>query len=104
MSQSELTARRPEAATAAAKGCEIFLWEQRIDNNCRILLTIDFFHLAHFQGASTRKHPEAREKKHCLAKVMQLLWSSAAGRQRKEFLWRRRSFLSGRACECQSSP
>src|SRR5689334_2378315 len=57
MSQSEFTARRPDDA-AAAKGWEIFLCEQRIESNWRILLTMDVFSPSPLPGASRRKHPE----------------------------------------------
>lgn len=58
MSQSEFTARRPEA-TAAANGCDIFLWEQRIDNNCRILLTMDFISTETVPGRFTLEAPRS---------------------------------------------
>lgn len=52
------TARRMGVGDEAANGWEIFLWEQRIDNNCRILLTMGNFLLVHQnQGASPGKHP-----------------------------------------------
>jgi hypothetical protein len=77
MSQSEFTARRPDDA-AAAKGWEIFLCEQRIESNWRILLTMDFFCTEPTSGRFPQETPGAGQMGLPSQKVMQWPLSCAA--------------------------
>src|SRR5437588_12805482 len=80
MSQLELTARRMETGEEAAKGCEIFLCEQRIESNWRILLTIRPSLLLQFK-LSPGRHPTGRalERENTYALAAAIRGASVAG-------------------------
>src|ERR1051326_8839344 len=101
MSQSEFAARRMAMGAEAAKGCESFLCEQRIESNWRILLTIDFTVSLHKEVQGDNPTGSALERENA---VRRWQWPSAGLRWKEQSPSRRRSFPSGRASGCQLNP